>query len=196
LDHYRRYRSESIVLEKRPDMKRQCFTTGNMKQPKKMISGESLASSKNETRLASAHHGATKALVCFCLLLATNLFRFTNATNLNGLSGDARTHYQMLDALAGSSQQPRLSPGAPLDANEPLLFDAGLDLFDSLATKHDLEALKLRRPATAARHQQSPTPGHYEFEVAPKMEPPSAPKPPFKQSSAVCPGSGKCKSVV
>lgn len=35
------------------------------------------------------------------------------------------------------------------------------------------------------------TPGHYEFEVAPRMEPPGAPKPPFHQASTSCPGSGE-----
>lgn len=34
-------------------------------------------------------------------------------------------------------------------------------------------------------------PGHYEFEVAPKMEPPAVRKPPYPQSAQLCPGSGK-----
>lgn len=34
-------------------------------------------------------------------------------------------------------------------------------------------------------------PGHYEFEVAPKMEPPAVRKPPYLQSSQMCPGSGE-----
>lgn len=33
-------------------------------------------------------------------------------------------------------------------------------------------------------------PGHYEFEVAPKMEPPTVKKPPYVQSAQLCPGSG------
>lgn len=34
-------------------------------------------------------------------------------------------------------------------------------------------------------------PGHYEFEMAPKMEPPSVRKPPYQQSAQICPGSSK-----
>lgn len=34
-------------------------------------------------------------------------------------------------------------------------------------------------------------PGHYEFEVAPKMEPPAVRKPPYQQSAQLCPGSGE-----
>ena len=41
------------------------------------------------------------------------------------------------------------------------------------------------------QQQHSGTPGHYEFEVAPKMEPPSARRPPFKQTNQLCPGSGE-----
>lgn len=39
--------------------------------------------------------------------------------------------------------------------------------------------------------QQVLSPGHYEFEVAPNLEPPSVRKPPYKQSSQQCPGSGE-----
>lgn len=34
-------------------------------------------------------------------------------------------------------------------------------------------------------------PGHYKFELAPKMEPPTVRKPPYQQSGQVCPGLGK-----
>lgn len=44
-----------------------------------------------------------------------------------------------------------------------------------------------------ARQQASSSmPGHYEFEVAPKMEPPSVRKPPYQQSATQsCPESGE-----
>lgn len=38
-------------------------------------------------------------------------------------------------------------------------------------------------------------PGHYEFEVAPKMEPPSVRKPPYQQSRQTCPGSSEYLSI-
>lgn len=38
---------------------------------------------------------------------------------------------------------------------------------------------------------QNPQPGHYEFEVAPKLEPPSVRKPPYKASIFSCAGAGK-----
>lgn len=41
------------------------------------------------------------------------------------------------------------------------------------------------------QRQQQQTPGHYEFEVAPNLEPPSVRKPPYKQSNQQCPGSGE-----
>lgn len=34
-------------------------------------------------------------------------------------------------------------------------------------------------------------PGHFKFELAPKMEPPTVRKPPYQQSGQVCPGLGK-----
>lgn len=45
----------------------------------------------------------------------------------------------------------------------------------------------------AGREQQSAinAPGHYEFEVAPKMEPPTVRRPPYLQSTQLCPGSGE-----
>lgn len=39
--------------------------------------------------------------------------------------------------------------------------------------------------------QHQNVPGHYEFEMAPKMEPPSVRKPPYQQSGQICPGSSK-----
>lgn len=44
----------------------------------------------------------------------------------------------------------------------------------------------------ASRQADHNAPGHYEFEMAPKMEPPSVRKPPYIQSALMCPGSGKC----
>lgn len=44
----------------------------------------------------------------------------------------------------------------------------------------------------SSSRQQSSMPGHYEFEVAPNMEPPSVRRPPYEQSSTQnCPGSGE-----
>ena len=57
----------------------------------------------------------------------------------------------------------------------------GADLFDS----SDL---------LAAANQfggERNSPGHYEFEAAPQMEPPSVRKPPYTQTEQDCPGSGK-----
>lgn len=34
-------------------------------------------------------------------------------------------------------------------------------------------------------------PGHYKFELAPKMEPPTVKKPPYQQSGQLCPGLGE-----
>ena len=42
----------------------------------------------------------------------------------------------------------------------------------------------------SSRHHGG-SPGHYEFEVAPKMEPPSVRRPPYRQTDQLCPGSGK-----
>lgn len=39
--------------------------------------------------------------------------------------------------------------------------------------------------------QHQNVPGHFEFEMAPKMEPPSVRKPPYQQSSQLCSGTGK-----
>ena len=44
----------------------------------------------------------------------------------------------------------------------------------------------------ADQQSLSNTPGHYEFEVAPKMEPPTVRRPPYLQSTQLCPGSGEC----
>lgn len=45
--------------------------------------------------------------------------------------------------------------------------------------------------AEANQPQRYNLPGHYEFEVAPKMEPPSVRKPPYQQSAQLCPGTGE-----
>lgn len=42
------------------------------------------------------------------------------------------------------------------------------------------------------QQRQNQQPGHYEFDVAPKMEPPSVRKPPYRQTDQQCPGSGEC----
>lgn len=42
--------------------------------------------------------------------------------------------------------------------------------------------------------QQQPMPGYYEFEVAPKMEPPSVKRQQYKHSAQICPGSSKYTS--
>lgn len=57
----------------------------------------------------------------------------------------------------------------------------------------DLGSNDLVAGFSGGRQQASSSmPGHYEFEVAPKMEPPSVRKPPYQQSATQsCPESGE-----
>lgn len=64
--------------------------------------------------------------------------------------------------------------------------------------QHQADQNQIDQLLAAAAAQQSSSgsdhnhniPGHYEFEVAPKMEPPTVRKPPYQQSAQMCPGSG------
>lgn len=76
--------------------------------------------------------------------------------------------------------QPNQDASALLVANglvDPLLYAVDGD-------SHLLAAGQLEQ-----QHHNSP--GHYEFEVAPKLEPPSVRKPPYQQTKHQCAGSGK-----
>lgn len=61
-----------------------------------------------------------------------------------------------------------------------------MGLVGAMQANNNVELLAM---TNADRHHNSP--GHYEFEMAPKMEPPSVRKPPYLQSAFVCPGSGE-----
>lgn len=80
-----------------------------------------------------------------------------------------------------------------------LLLAAGLLLAGATpstanqAQMYQLDDNQLLAAAISQKHQQrhQNTPGHYEFEVAPQMEPPSVRKPPYVQTATVCAGSGE-----
>lgn len=128
-----------------------------------------------------------RALAVCCLLLVVS-----NVPNTS-LAQDARYHYQLMQDVASQQQlgQTAYSLADPSDAS--LLM---ADLFNSFGGGSSPSELATRPHQERAKpvegpNQREQTPGHYEFEVAPKMEPPGAPKPPFKQASNSCPGSGE-----
>lgn len=82
-----------------------------------------------------------------------------------------------------------------LDVQQPEAFLGGFAAPSSSAASlaNNLITNGLNQADQRQQQQQSPPmPGHYEFEVAPKMEPPSVRRPPYQQTSTqVCPGSGE-----
>lgn len=82
-----------------------------------------------------------------------------------------------------------------LDSDQYLVLadDQQTAFSDLLASVSDDGLLPGAHQRPQARQHQAthPAPGHYEFDVAPKMEPPSVRKPPYRQTAQVCPGSGK-----
>lgn len=70
-----------------------------------------------------------------------------------------------------------------------LILDNGLAIDPLNIYAIDGETPLLAASQLEVQHQNSP--GHYEFEVAPKLEPPIVRKPPYKQSQQRCSGTGK-----
>jgi len=95
------------------------------------------------------------------------------------------------ELVANENQRELLFPGNQLSAEDLQQLDL---LLNQAGPQESSE-----RPLWQAREEPKQLvgkreliPGHYEFEVAPKMEPPVVRGPPFKQTNQVCPGTGEC----
>lgn len=89
-------------------------------------------------------------------------------------------NHQAIIIVEAQSDQAAQS-GAYLVSNgleDPILYT--VDTSSSILNENQLD-----------QQQHHNSPGHYEFEVAPKLEPPSVRKPPYSQSQQHCAGSGK-----
>lgn len=156
------------------------------------------------TTLAIHRRNILALCSCCCLLLLPNLP--TNAHGYRAPTTANRHQYQQAAGDSSLMMSPFLGSGQldQMTGGDSQLFesaDASLvaDLLGSFSERQTFAPDTIERPLQSQpqpqrqqrQRQPQETPGHYEFEVAPKMEPPGAPRPPFKQANSVCPGSGK-----
>lgn len=94
----------------------------------------------------------------------------------------------------------KINPLAIVALLSSLLAQSAVGSSDQLQYKQDqvypinsqqIQQIQQVQQIQQQQQQHNANLGHYDFEVAPKMEPPSVRKPPYLQSAQVCPGSGK-----
>lgn len=145
------------------------------------------------TRNLATEAGRILALCCcYCLLLVPNSSNVYSGVVAQLHYSNKNNQQHFLDSImADPIVSPQLFNGQYHQTVGNLIESNDASFVSDL-----MNSFSERQPMTQSLDQsnqhQHGTPGHYEFEVAPKMEPPSAPRPPFKQANFVCPGSGKC----
>lgn len=133
--------------------------------------------------------------LCCCLLIVPNL------PNVYNLQQKQHQHHQIEPKLEFANNRHHYNLIASDNFNQQYQGSGNLvdeqgdnsfvaELLNSFVGNQQSSELLLNQQQSQQQHQHG-TPGHYEFEVVPKMEPPSAPRPPFKQANHACPGSGK-----
>jgi len=105
----------------------------------------------------------------------------------------------MISKLSAAKQisclsRPLLIAIAVLSLSYSLPFVSSNELHRLDENGQSLSVNQLLAANQQQQHHHHNIPGHYEFEVAPKMEPPSVRKPPYQQSVSACPGSGKFRA--